>query len=187
MYGSPWRTADGPARIRLTPRGSLSWGISASSQTWSYGLYCDNGRTGTNFDRPGFAQMMEDVRTGKIDCIVVKDLSRFGRNYKETSNYLERIFPVLDVRFVAVNDSFDTLTTERSDEGYIIPLKNIIKDTYHWEKKFPILANNAFNLEGCLKCVLVSFHQPNKAVEYFDILPALAVHSGAFTNLNVVD
>jgi len=93
-------------------------------------LYCDNGRTGTNFDRPGFEHLMEDVRTGKIDCIVVKDLSRFGRNYKETGNYLERIFPVLDVRFIAVNDHFDTLTAERSSDGYIIPLKNIINEVY---------------------------------------------------------
>lgn len=93
-------------------------------------LYCDNGRTGTNFERPGFERLMEDVRTGKINCIVVKDLSRFGRNYKETGNYLERIFPVLNVRFVAVNDNFDTLTAERSAEGYIIPLKNIINDVY---------------------------------------------------------
>ena len=49
-------------------------------------LYCDNGRTGTNFQRPEFDRLMEDVRTGQIDCIVVKDLSRFGRNYKETGN-----------------------------------------------------------------------------------------------------
>lgn len=94
------------------------------------GLYCDNGRTGTNFQRPEFERLMEDVRTGKIDCIVVKDLSRFGRNYKETGNYLERIFPFLDVRFVAVNDNFDTLTAEHSNDGYIIPLKNIINEAY---------------------------------------------------------
>jgi len=66
----------------------------------------------------------------KIDCIVVKDLSRFGRNYLETGNYLERIFPFLDVRFVAINDNFDTLTAERSNDGYIIPLKNIINAAY---------------------------------------------------------
>lgn len=80
-------------------------------------LYCDNGRTGTNFERPAFERLMEAVRGGKVDCIVVKDLSRFGRNYKETGNYLERIFPFLDVRFVAVNDSFDTLTAERTQDG----------------------------------------------------------------------
>ena len=93
-------------------------------------LYCDNGCTGTNFDRPEFEQMMEDVRTGKINCIVVKDLSRFGRNYLETGNYLEQIFPFLNVRFVAVNDHFDTLAAERASDGYIIPLKNIINAVY---------------------------------------------------------
>ena len=94
------------------------------------GLYCDNGRTGTNFQRAEFERLMDDVRAGKIDCIVVKDLSRFGRNYKETGQYLEQIFPFLDVRFVAVNDSFDTLTAERSQDGYIVPLKNIINEVY---------------------------------------------------------
>lgn len=94
------------------------------------GLLCDNGQTGTNFNRPAFEQLMEEVRTGMIDCIVVKDLSRFGRNYKETGTYLERIFPFLDVRFVAINDHFDTLTAERSSDGYIIPLKNIINEIY---------------------------------------------------------
>lgn len=94
------------------------------------GLYSDNGRTGTNFARPAFERLMEDIRSGHIDCVVVKDLSRFGRNYKETGNYLERIFPFLGVRFVAINDSFDTLTAERTNEGYIVPLKNIINDVY---------------------------------------------------------
>ena len=64
----------------------------------------DNGFTGTNFDRPEFERMMQDVRTGKIQCIVVKDLSRFGRDYIETGNYLETIFPMLHIRFIAIND-----------------------------------------------------------------------------------
>lgn len=93
-------------------------------------LYCDNGQTGTNFERPAFDRLLADVRAGKIDCIVVKDLSRFGRNYKETGNYLERIFPFLDVRFVAVCDNFDTLTAERTNDGFIVPLKNIINEIY---------------------------------------------------------
>ncbi len=94
------------------------------------GLYCDNGYTGTNFKRPEFERLMEDVRTGEINCIVVKDLSRFGRNYIETGHYLERVFPFLSVRFVAVCDNFDTLTAERSQDGYIMPLKNIINAAY---------------------------------------------------------
>ena len=93
-------------------------------------LFCDNGRTGTDFDRPQFEKMMGEVRKGRVNCIVVKDLSRFGRNYKETGNYLERIFPFLGVRFIAVNDNFDTLTAERTQDGYIVPLKNLINEVY---------------------------------------------------------
>lgn len=94
------------------------------------GLHCDNGQTGTNFERPGFERLMDEVRAGKIDCIVVKDLSRFGRNYLEAGNYLERIFPFLGIRFIAVNDYFDTLTAERNADGYIVPLKNMINGAY---------------------------------------------------------
>lgn len=94
------------------------------------GLYCDNGKTGTDFFRPEFERMMEDIRKGIINCIVVKDLSRFGRNYKEAGNYIERIFPFLDVRFVAISDQFDTLNAAQKSDGYIIPLKNIINEAY---------------------------------------------------------
>lgn len=104
--------------------------IEQQSDMTVYELFCDNGRTGTNFERPAFERLMQEIRTGKIDCIVVKDLSRFGRNYLETGMYLERLFPYLDVRFVAVNDHFDTLTAERSEDGYIIPLKNMINEAY---------------------------------------------------------
>lgn len=90
-------------------------------------VYCDNGRTGTNFQRPDFDRLMGDVRCGRINCIVVKDLSRFGRNYKETGNYLERIFPYLNVRFVAVNDNFDT---NSPNYDYIVSLTNILNESY---------------------------------------------------------
>ena len=104
--------------------------VEAQPDMQFYDLYCDNGRTGTNFDRPEFERLMDDIRAKKVDCIVVKDLSRFGRNYLETGNYLERIFPLLGVRFIAVNDNFDTLTAERSQDGYIVPLKNIMNAVY---------------------------------------------------------
>lgn len=71
--------------------------------------YADNGFTGTRFDRPEFERMMQDIRTGKIQCIVVKDLSRFGRDYIETGSYLETIFPMLHVRFIAIKTwAFDS-------------------------------------------------------------------------------
>lgn len=66
--------------------------------------YVDDGYSGTNFDRPAFQRMMEDVKKKKINCIIVKDLSRLGRNYIETGRYLEKIFPFLGVRFIAIND-----------------------------------------------------------------------------------
>lgn len=94
------------------------------------GLFCDNGYTGTDFERPAFDQLMDAVRRGEVNCIVVKDLSRFGRNYKETGNYLERLFPFLGVRFIAINDNFDTLTAERNGDGYTAVLLNMVNELY---------------------------------------------------------
>ena len=74
------------------------------------GIYSDDGYSGTNFDRPDFIRMMEDVYSGKINCIVVKDLSRFGRNYVEIGNYLENVFVRYRVRFVAVNNNYDNFS-----------------------------------------------------------------------------
>ncbi len=91
--------------------------------------FVDNGETGTNFERPGFSEMMEAVKKGEINCIVVKDLSRFGRNYLETGNYLEKIFPYLGIRFISVNDHFDSLHSGKSDT-LLVPLKSILHDTY---------------------------------------------------------
>ncbi len=91
-------------------------------------VFCDNGETGTDFERPGFEQMMDEVRHRKIDCIVVKDLSRFGRNYVETGYYLEKIFPYMGIRLVAVNDGYDTLSGD-TDE-MVVSLKNLVNDLY---------------------------------------------------------
>lgn len=89
----------------------------------------DDGYSGVNFDRPAFQEMMEDIRSGKINCVVVKDLSRFGRNYIEAGNYIERVFPFMGVRFIAINDSYDSLDRNQSD-SLIIPFKNLINDVY---------------------------------------------------------
>lgn len=93
------------------------------------GVFCDNGETGTDFERPEFERLMEGIRSRRIDCVVVKDLSRFGRNYVETGYYLEKIFPYLGVRFVAVNDSYDSKKDKNGNE-LVISLKNLVNDLY---------------------------------------------------------
>lgn len=93
-------------------------------------VFTDNGEKGTNFERPEFSRMMDLVRAGKINCIVVKDLSRFGRDYIEAGEYLEKIFPFLGVRFISITDNFDSFNTDGSEESLLIPLKNMINDIY---------------------------------------------------------
>ena len=93
------------------------------------GTYSDFGFTGTNYERPGFLRLMEDVKRGKIDCIVVKDLSRLGRNYIETGNLIENVFSFLNIRLVAVTDGFDT---EKGDGMGVMAasIKNLVNDVY---------------------------------------------------------
>lgn len=93
-------------------------------------VYKDYEYSGTNFKRPGFLEMMEDVRIGRINCIIVKDMSRFGREYLEISNYIEKVFPFLEVRFISVNDNLDTKDGIKSDKSYEIAIKNIFNDLY---------------------------------------------------------
>ena len=72
------------------------------------GLFADDGYSGGNFDRPGVTALLEAAQSGAIQCIVVKDLSRFGRDYMTVGNYVSRVFPFLGIRFIAVNDHFDS-------------------------------------------------------------------------------
>lgn len=92
--------------------------------------FCDDGYTGTNFDRPGFEKMMSAVRQKEIDCIVVKDLSRFGRDYIESGKYIQKIFPMLGIRFIAINDHYDSADTENRSNDFVLPFKNLINDSY---------------------------------------------------------
>lgn len=93
-------------------------------------VYSDNGKTGTVFDRPAFNRLMGDIRSGTIKCLVVRDLSRFGRDYIETGTYLERIFPKLDVRFISIKEQLDTFAVDGSNESLMVPLQNLINDLY---------------------------------------------------------
>ena len=92
--------------------------------------YVDDGYSGINFERPAFKEMMEDVITGSINCIVVKDLSRFGRDYIDSGRYLQRVFPSLDIRFIALNDNYDSFTASETEKNLVIPFKNFINDNY---------------------------------------------------------
>ena len=93
-------------------------------------LYTDDGCTGTDFDRPDFQRMLVDLRAGIINCVIVKDLSRFGRNYVGVGEYLEHIFPLLNVRFISVSDSVDSYLDPRSVNNLVVPFKNILNDEY---------------------------------------------------------
>lgn len=94
------------------------------------GMKVDDGFSGSSFERPAFQEMMADVKAGKINCIVVKDLSRFGRNYLDAGEYIERIFPFLGIRFIAINDNYDSLHRNNQSDEFVIPLKNLINEAY---------------------------------------------------------
>ena len=104
--------------------------ISRRPELIECGMKVDDGFSGSDFERPAFREMMEEVKAGKINCIVVKDLSRFGRNYLDAGEYIERIFPFLGVRFIAVNDNYDSLNDRGEMESFLIPFKNLINEAY---------------------------------------------------------
>lgn len=93
-------------------------------------VYIDNGTTGRTFERAAFLRMLEDIEAGKINCAVVKDLSRLGRNAIDSGYYIEKYFPLHQVRFIAVNDQFDSELTVGNGNHMIVPLKNMINEAY---------------------------------------------------------
>lgn len=95
-----------------------------------FDFYIDDGYSGTTFNRPGYKRMLKDIVEGKVNKIIVKDLSRFGRNHIESDNYLENILPGYNVRFISINDDIDTLNNSNSVSSIVIPLKNLMNDQY---------------------------------------------------------
>lgn len=91
-----------------------------------YSYYCDDGCSGTNFNRPAFRQMLEDIEDGKIGAVIVKDLSRFGRNYVEVGLHVER-FKLNNIRFVAVDDNYDST---RNEDDLMFPMRNVMNEMY---------------------------------------------------------
>ena len=92
--------------------------------------YIDNGLSGMNFDRPDFRRLLTDIEAGRVDCVIVKDLSRLGRNFIDTSYYIEQYFVTHDIRFIAVTDHFDTALEDGQHGGIMLPLKNMINEAY---------------------------------------------------------
>ena len=93
-------------------------------------FYIDDGYTGTNFDRPDFQRLLEDIKNKKINCIIIKDLSRLGRNYIEVGNYLDNIFPLYNIRVISINENIDNTENPSKFQDTVIGLKNIINDEY---------------------------------------------------------
>lgn len=92
--------------------------------------YSDNGYTGMNYNRPGFKKMMEDLRSGRINCVIVKDISRLGRHFIQTSEYVERIFPDMGVRLICINDGYDSSSEDADALALTLPLKMVMNDFY---------------------------------------------------------
>lgn len=103
--------------------------------------FCDDGYTGANFDRPDFQRMMDQVKQRKINCIIVKDLSRFGRDYIDSGKYIEKIFPSLGIRFIAINDNYDSAQSQQAGNEIILPFKNLINDSYSRDISIKIRSN----------------------------------------------
>lgn len=116
-------------------------------------IYVDDGYSGTNFNRPGFKKMLADIESKKLDCVVVKDLSRLGRNYLDSGYYIEEYFPRHNIRFIALNDNMDSV----QNENEFAPFKNIINEWYAKDisKKIKFSLNNK-----ALKGNLVQGHAP---------------------------
>lgn len=104
--------------------------ISSKSDLQIVDYYIDDGYSGTNFNRPGFRKLLQDMKNKKINCIIVKDLSRFARSHIEADMYFENIFPALNIRFISVIENIDSFENPDSMDNLIVPFKNLLNDAY---------------------------------------------------------
>ena len=95
-----------------------------------FDIYIDDGWSGVHFDRPEFKRMMKDIEDGNVDCVIVKDLSRLGRDYIEAGRLIQKTFPAFSVRFIALTDHFDSLTADDNETSVVVPVKNFVNDSY---------------------------------------------------------
>lgn len=107
-------------------------------------VYIDNGKTGQSFDRPAFNQMIADMENGRINCCIVKDLSRLGRNAIDAGYYIEKYFPLHGIRFISINDEYDSI--DGNSGGILLSLKNMLNESYALEVGRKIRATHAMNI-----------------------------------------
>lgn len=127
-------------------------------------IYKDDGYTGTNFDRPDFKRMLEDIDNGKINLVLTKDLSRLGRDYIETGRYIEKIFPSKNIRYIAVNDNVDTFD-KRNSNNDMTPFKAVINDMYAKDTSNKVRSTILTKAIGgeCIKAFLPYGYKKDKA------------------------
>ena len=114
----------------VNQRGLLTHFVSQHSDLEIFDILIDDGYSGTNFERPQFKRLIQILRNGRANCVIVKDLSRLGRDYIEAGQYIEILFPLLNVRLISVNDNIDSLLSPDSTQSYILPMQNIVNDYY---------------------------------------------------------
>lgn len=126
--------------------------VHAHEELRIFDIYIDDGYSGADFDRPEFQRMMEDIRSGYVNCVIVKDLSRFGRDYIEAGRLIQKTFPAFCVRFIAVTDHYDSLSADEAEQGLVLPIKNFVNDSYCRDISSKVRAQqHSKRLEG--KCI----------------------------------
>ena len=114
-----------------------------------YDTDIDDGDSGTDVDRPDFQRLLEDMKAGKFNTIIIKDLSRLGRNYIEAGNFIEQIFPLFKIRFISISEDIDSVKKPTSVNNVLVPFKNLMNDEYCRDISTKILmANNARKRNG---------------------------------------
>lgn len=117
-----------------------------------FDIYIDDGYSGADFNRPEFERMLKDIGAGRVNCVIVKDLSRFGRDYIEAGRFIQKTFPAFNVRFIAVTDNYDSLLADKTEPAFMLPVKNFVNDSYCRDISIKVKAQQRVKrLEG--KCI----------------------------------